>query len=87
MKCAMLYQNTPGFMEKAPPFIEQHRARIAAVHGRGLLLMTGPLTDGNGAMGLFTTRESADEFARGDPFVLNGVVASWEVREWREVLA
>jgi uncharacterized protein YciI len=27
------------------------------------------------------------EFAGGDPFVLNGVVRRWEVREWNEALA
>jgi uncharacterized protein len=36
-------------------------------------------------MGIFTTREAAEEFARDDPFVLGGVVSAWEVREWNEV--
>jgi hypothetical protein len=38
------------------------------------------------AMGVFTTREAAEEFIAGDPFVVNGVVASWAVRPWNEVL-
>jgi len=38
-------------------------------------------------MAIFTTREAAEEFVAGDPFVINGVVRSWEVREWNEVLA
>jgi uncharacterized protein YciI len=29
----------------------------------------------------------AEEFVRGDPFVLGGAVAKWTVREWNEVLA
>jgi uncharacterized protein YciI len=37
-------------------------------------------------MAIFTTREGADEFAAGDPFVLEGVVRRWEVREWNEAL-
>jgi uncharacterized protein len=37
-------------------------------------------------MSVFTTREAADEFAEGDPFVLEGVVRSWHVREWDEGL-
>ncbi len=28
----------------------------------------------------------AEEFAAGDPFVLNGVVTGWSIREWNEVL-
>ncbi len=30
--------------------------------------------------------EAAEEFARNDPFVVNGVVRSWEVREWHEAV-
>jgi uncharacterized protein len=37
-------------------------------------------------MAIFTSREAAEEFARADPFVLNGVVREWRIREWNEVL-
>jgi len=40
-----------------------------------------------GSMAVFTTREAAEEFVRGDPFVLNGVVSNWDIRGWNEVLA
>jgi len=52
-----------------------------------VLLMVGAFADRNGAMGIFTSREAAAEFAAGDPFVVNGVVRSWLIREWMEVLA
>jgi uncharacterized protein len=39
-----------------------------------------------GSMAVFTSRASAEEFVRGDPFVVNGVVRSWQIREWNEVL-
>jgi hypothetical protein len=35
---------------------------------------------------VFTSREAAEEFVAGDPFVLGGVVASHELRPWNEVL-
>jgi len=38
-------------------------------------------------MGVFVTREAAEAFVRVDPFVLEGVVKQWELREWREALA
>jgi hypothetical protein len=38
-----------------------------------------------GALGIFTTREAAEEFVAGDPFIKCGVVDSWRVREWRSV--
>ena len=37
-------------------------------------------------MSIFTTREAAEEFVRDDPFVVNGVVRSWHIREWDESL-
>ena len=37
-------------------------------------------------MAVFTTREAAEAFAQGDPFVLNGVVRAWRVLEWNESL-
>ena len=40
----------------------------------------------DGSMGIFATREAAEEFVRGDPFVLNGVVRNWTIREWNEAL-
>jgi uncharacterized protein YciI len=29
---------------------------------------------------------AAEEFAEGDPFVMNQVVRGWSVREWNEAL-
>ena len=88
MKYVMLYESTPEGLAKAPQHFAAHRARLDEFHGRGTLLMAGPLMDGErGALGIFTTREAAEEFISGDPFVQNGVVARWTIREWKEVLA
>ncbi len=67
--------------ENFPP----HKARYTEFMTRGVLLSLGPFTDGAGSMAVFTSREAAEEFASGDPFVHHGVVSSWYVREWREV--
>ena len=62
--------------------------RVAGNHGssRSFDIVAGD-PEREGSMGIFTTREAAEEFAQGDPFVLHGVVARWHVREWNEVLA
>ncbi len=50
--------------------------------------MAGPFADpAKGAMGVFTSREAAEEFIRGDPFVINGIVSKWRLLDWNEVLA
>jgi uncharacterized protein YciI len=48
--------------------------------------MIGTFSDLEGSMAVFSTREAAEEFARSDPFVLNGVVSRWRVREWNEAI-
>jgi uncharacterized protein YciI len=40
-----------------------------------------------GALGVFTSREAAQEFVAGDPFVVNGVVGKYTLHDWNEVLA
>jgi uncharacterized protein len=53
---------------------------------RGLLLMVGTFGDPQreGSMAVFTTRSAAEDFATGDPFVVNGVVSAWRIRQWNE---
>lgn len=85
MKYVLLYET--GDLSKAPLHQAAHSARGQEFHERGLLVAYGPFANAQeeGAMAVFTSREAAEEFARGDPFVLNGVVrGSWHVREWLE---
>jgi uncharacterized protein YciI/uncharacterized protein YndB with AHSA1/START domain len=84
-KFLMTYESTPEGRAKALDYLPAHRARLADFHRRGLLLMTGPLSDGR-ALGVFTTKEAAEEFVAGDPFVANGVVSTWSILAWTEVL-
>ena len=88
MKYVMIYETEPDGLAKAPAHFAGHRKRLDEFHARGLLLMAGPLVaPTDRALGVFTTREAAEEFIREDPFVLNGVVSKWSIREWNEVLA
>ena len=88
MKYVLFYESADDVMSKAPEHFPAHSARLDEFQARGELLMVGLFGDPQeeGSMSVFTTRESAEEFATGDPFVLNGVVAKWYVREWHEVL-
>jgi len=88
MKYVMTYRAVADFLPLAQQNYPGHSARVDEFAGRGELLMVGTFDepmDGT-AMGVFTTREAAEQFVAGDPFVLNGVVAEWSVRPWNEVL-
>ena len=88
MKYVLLYESSDGVAEKAPAHAPAHREHWGPFRERGELLMIGPFGDpqSQGAMSVFTNREAAEEFARTDPFVVKGVVRSWEVRELDEAV-
>jgi uncharacterized protein len=83
----MLYTSAPDVASGAPAHFPAHLERLNAFRERGDLLLVGTFDDPQteGSMAIFSSREAAEEFASGDPFVLNGVVASWEVRQWNEL--
>jgi uncharacterized protein len=81
----LFYEAGDNFPAGAREHFPAHQAWYQEFMARGVLLMLGPFTDepAGGALAIFTTQEAAEEFAAGDPFVLNKVVGSWHVRQWR----
>ncbi len=87
MKYVLLYDTARDGMSKAMANFPAHSARVREFQSRGEILMVGTWADpSEGAMGIFTTREAAEQFVAGDPFVLNGVVGSWKIKDWNETL-
>ena len=86
MKYVLFYQSSPDVATLAPVHGPAHRAYWKDFLTDGTLLMIGPFADRAGALGIFTTRDAAESFAKHDPFVLNGVVTHWSVREWAECI-
>jgi hypothetical protein len=37
-------------------------------------------------MGIFRTREAAEEFAKQDPFILEGLIKSFVIRDWNDTM-
>lgn len=85
----LFYDAADNVLDRAAPHIPAHSARLAAFHAAGALLMGGAFANiqDHGAMMIFTTRQAAEEFAAGDPFVLHGVVRAWHIQEWNEGVA
>jgi uncharacterized protein YciI len=85
-KCVLRYTSAADVMTKAPLHFPAHSARCDEFHERGDLLMVGIFADpqADGSMAIFRTREAAEAFVAGDPFVLEGVVASYELLDWLE---
>ncbi len=86
----LFYDYVPDYMEKRGALRPAHFAHAMPYVERGELRLGGACTDEAGPpLGVLVfkiaSREAVEDFARRDPYVLNGVAASWRVREWTTV--
>ncbi len=90
MKHFVLFYDYPAdFRERRAPHRAAHIALANASTARGELQLGGAFTDDPPKGMLLFKAESAavaEDFARADPYVVNGVVKSWRVREWVTVV-
>jgi uncharacterized protein YciI len=80
----MRYGMTPGGEARVMDVYPRHRAYLDEVAKAGRILLIGPLlpAPGSGAMAVFRSREDAEAFPMGDPFVLEGLAEPMPVQEW-----
>ena len=63
----------------------RHKAFLDQFLSRGEVVGVGPFTDpAGGNMALFRTREAAEAFAKSDPFLLEGVVKEYQIKDWAD---
>lgn len=84
----LFYDVVDDYMERRPAFRAEHLELARAAHERGELLLGGAYADPpDGALLVFAgDRETAESFARADPYVREGLVRAWRVREWTVVI-
>jgi uncharacterized protein YciI len=63
----------------------RHKVVVDAFKARGEIIGIGPFMDG-GNMGIFRTRAAAEAFAKEDPFILEGIVKTFVIREWNDTM-
>ena len=81
----LIYEADADYAEKRAPHRAAHLALAKAAAVRGELLAAGALTDPvDSSVLLFQGEgpEAAIAFAQADPYVTEGVVRAWRVREW-----
>ena len=89
MHYLLLYDVVDDYVERRAAFRREHitLAREAAV--RGELVLGGALAQpADGVVLLFrgSSPAAAEAFAKSDPYVINGIVTRWRVREWTTVV-
>jgi hypothetical protein len=84
----LIYDYAPDYLERRGPLRTAHLQKAWAASEGGQLLLGGVLTDPvDTGLLLFQGDgpEAAEAFARADPYVTEGLVRSWRVREWLTV--
>jgi uncharacterized protein YciI len=85
----LIYDTVPDYAERRVPLRPAHLAHARAAVARGDLVLGGALANPvDGAVLLFVgdTPAVAEAFAATDPYVVNGLVRTWRVREWVTVV-
>ena len=84
----LFYELVEDYAERRGLFRAAHLELAWKASARGELLLAGALADPPDRAVLLFRADSArvaGEFAASDPYVANGLVRRWEVREWTTV--
>jgi uncharacterized protein YciI len=85
----LFYDVVDDYLTRRAPLRPQHIAYAREAIARGELVLAGAFANPpDGAMFLFhgSSPAAAEAFAAGDPYVTNGLVKQWRVREWTTVV-
>lgn len=85
----LIYDLASDYLERRGPLRATHIGQARAAAARGELVLAGALANPPDTAVLLFRGDSpaaADAFARADPYVQNGLVTGWRLREWTTVV-
>jgi len=85
MKAVVIGESSGASMEEIMAVYPRHKAVVDKYIESGELLGVGPFAD-RGNMAIFKTRAAAGQFVTEDPFILEGLVKSFVIRDWNDSL-
>lgn len=85
MKAVVIGESSGATMEQVMAVYPRHKAVVDQFIARGVVIGIGPFAD-RGNMAIFRSRADAEEFVKLDPFILEGLVKSFVIRDWNDPL-
>lgn len=84
MQFVVFYSSEASALPGLQAVYPRHLAYLQSFAADGGLIGIGTFDNPavNGSMGIFTSKERAEQFIAGDPFVLEGLAVPSEIREW-----
>src|SRR5579884_3420323 len=87
MHYILFYDYVPDIAEKRGPHRAAHLQAAKQSFDGGEIVIAGAFADPlDGAALVFRSAEAAEQFAKNDPYVINGLVSNWRVRKWQTVV-
>jgi uncharacterized protein YciI len=89
MHYLLMYDVVDDYVQRRAPLRSAHIALARDAVARGELVLGGALASpADGVVLLFKgdSPKAAEAFATADPYVRNGLVKQWRVREWTTVI-
>jgi uncharacterized protein len=85
VKAVIIGESSGASMDAIMAVYPRHKAVVERFIARGEVIGIGPFAD-RGNMGIFRTREAAEAFAKEDPFILEGLVKSFVIKDWADTM-
>jgi uncharacterized protein len=85
MKAVVIGEGSGASMDAIMAVYPRHKAVVDAFKARGAVIGIGPFAD-RGNMAIFRSREAAEAFVREDPFILEGLIKSYAIRDWDDAM-
>jgi uncharacterized protein YciI len=82
-KAVVIGESSGASMDQIMAVYPRHKAVVDQFKARGEVIGIGPFAD-RGNMAIFRTREAAEAFVTQDPFILEGLVKSFVIRDWND---
>jgi uncharacterized protein len=85
----LFYDVVDDYTIRRVPLRRAHLEHAEAARARSELVLAGALANPpDGAVLIFQgeSAATAEKFAKADPYVVNGLITKWRVREWTTVV-
>lgn len=89
MHYLLMYELAPDYLERRAQFRNEHLKLAWEAQARGEMVLAGALGDPADTAVLLFSGESpaaAERFAAADPYVTQGLVTGYRVRQWNTVV-
>ncbi len=89
MHYILFYTTVENYIEKRAPFREEHLALATRYKESGKLIMAGAFanpSDGAALVFNLENEKQVQDFVDNDPYVQNGLITEWVIREWTVVI-